>query len=269
MPYLFDYFNRVRGLLSLAPLGLFTDIDGTISEIAPSPAEARVSPACRESLAVLAEHLALVAAVSGRPAAEARRMVGIDELVYIGNHGYERWCGGSVELVPGAGGYIAEIKRALDELRGVISIEGVLLENKGCTASIHYRLCRDPEAAREAITSAVERLAGARGLRVSQGKMTVELRPPLEVSKWTAVRSLIREHGLSGVIYLGDDLTDVDVFLAFQQEDLAFKGLTIGILGQETAPDVACQADFTLNGVGDVERFLKQVAAEAADRPVP
>ncbi|TET75334.1 MAG: trehalose-phosphatase [Dehalococcoidia bacterium] len=269
MPYLFDHFDSVRKLLSLAPFGLFTDVDGTISEIAPSPAEARVSPICRQSLAVLAKHLAVVVAISGRPAAEAREMVGIDEMVYIGNHGYERWVGGVVELVPGVGDYPAGIKAVLDELRKLISIEGIILENKGPTASIHYRRCRDREAALKAIISAVGGLARASDLRVSLGKMAVELRPPLEVSKGTAVFSLIREHYLSGAIYLGDDLTDVDVFVAFHQKGLPFKGLAIGVIGEETVPQVARQADFTVNGVGDVERFLRQVVVEVVGRPAP
>ena len=267
MPYLFDNFDSVRELLSLAPFGLFTDIDGTVSEIAPSPAEARVSPVCRKSLAILAKHLAAVVAVSGRPAAEARKMVGIDEMVYIGNHGYERWVAGRVELVPGAGDYPARIRAALDELSKLLSIEGLILENKGPTASIHYRRCRDREAALKAILSAVGGLARAGNLRVSLGKMAVELRPPLEVSKGTAVFSLISENRLRGAIYLGDDLTDVDVFVAFHQEGLPFKGLAVGVIGEETVPQVARQADFTVNGVGDVERFLRQIVVEVVDRP--
>ena len=269
MPYLFDHFDSVRELLSLTPLGLFTDIDGTISEIAPSPPEARVSPECRESLAILAGHLAVVVAVSGRPAAEARAMVGIDDLVYIGNHGYERWVAGSVELIPGAEEYPAKVEAVLDRLSGLISIEGVIFENKGPTATIHYRRCRGREAALRSINKAVAELVGESGLRVSQGKMTVELRPPLEVSKWTAVRTLIAEHGLRGVIYLGDDVTDVDVFVALHHGGLPFKGLGIGVVGEETVPDVRRQAGFTLNGVGDVELFLKQLAAEVAGRPTP
>ena len=267
MPYLFDHFDSVRNLLSLAPFGLFTDVDGTISEIAPSPAEARVSTACRESLAVLAKHLAVVAGVSGRPAAEAREMVGIDEMVYIGNHGYERWAGGKVELVPGVEGYPARIKTVLDQFDKRVAIEGIIVENKGPTASIHYRRCRDYEAALQAILSAVDGLAGDAGLKVSLGKLVVELRPPLEVSKGTAVSSLIEKHRLLGAICLGDDLTDIDIFAALHRKELPFKGLAIGVIGEETPPQIMKEADFSLNGVSDVERFLKQVIAEVTGRP--
>ena len=94
MPHLFDRLDVVSETLDMAPVGLFTDVDGTISEIAPAPAEAVVSAVCRESLIFLAGKLALVAAVSGRSAADTRRLVGVDGIVYVGNHGYERWDGG-------------------------------------------------------------------------------------------------------------------------------------------------------------------------------
>lgn len=267
MPYLFDHFASIQGLLALAPCGLFTDIDGTISEIAPFPGEAQVSPICRECLAILAKHLAMVAAVSGRPAAEARRMVGIEEMIYIGNHGLERWIGGDIELVPGVEDYPAKIKATLDELSNLIAVEGVIFENKGPSAAIHYRRCQDREAALKAISSAVNGLARASDLRVSPGRMVVELRPLLQVDKGTAVRSLIEEHHLKGAIYLGDDMTDVEVFVALHQRGLSFKGLAIGVVSGEALPQVASQADFTLSGVGDVERFLKQLVAEVVDRP--
>lgn len=267
MSHLFDHFDSIQELLSLTPVGVFTDIDGTISEIAPSPAEAKVSAVCRESLAILSRHLAVVGAVSGRSAAEARRMVSIEEMVYVGNHGLERWACGNIELVPGAEDYAGKIEATLDELRKLLSIEGVILENKGPTASIHYRRCRDHEAALKAIISAVDGLARGNNLRVSLGRMVVELRPPLDVNKGTAVRSLIEEKHLRGAIYLGDDMTDVDVFVALHQRGVPFKGIAIGVVTGETLPRVMAQTDFTLNGVGDVERFLKQLVAEVAGKP--
>lgn len=267
MPYLFDHFDSVRELLKSTPFGLFTDVDGTISEIAQSPGEACVTESCRDSLAILTRHLTVVCAVSGRPAAEARNMVGIDEMVYIGNHGLERWEGGAIELVPGTEDYPARIATALDVLGKRMSIEGVIFENKGPTASIHYRRCRDREAALKAIISAVDDLARTSNLRVSLGRMVVELRPPLEVNKGTAVCSLVEERHLAGAVYLGDDMTDVDVFVAFHQRALPFKGIAVGVVAGETSPRVLAKADFTVNGVGDVERFLKQLVVEVADRP--
>jgi trehalose 6-phosphate phosphatase len=261
MPNLLDHFDSVKEVLALRPFGLFTDVDGTISEIAPSPGEARVSPVCREYLAILAGKLDLVAAVSGRTAAETREMVGVDGVVYIGNHGYERWTGGGVRLIPGVAPYVDRIKGALDELQRRVSIEGVIFENKGPTGSIHYRGCRDHGAALGAIMGAVEGVAAARDLKISLGKLVVELRPPLEMDKGIAVCSLAEERHLRGAIYLGDDLTDVDVFTAFHKAGLPFRGLAVAVIGNETAPEVAQEADFTLSGVGEVESFLRRAAA--------
>ena len=264
MPYLFDCFDPVSDLLTLSPLGLFTDIDGTISEIAPSPSEARISDSCRESLETLAGHVALVAAVSGRSVADARAMVGLDGIVYIGNHGCERWTGGVTELMPGLQKHAARIEALVNKLRQVLTIDGLSFEYKGPTATVHYRGSSDRVAARDAIVRALRDLPDSAEVRIAEGKMSVEIRPPLPVSKATAVIAEAVGSGLRGAIYLGDDLTDADVFAAFHSGGLPFKGLCIGVLGAEAAPEVLAEADLTLNGVGDVERFLKQVVAEVA-----
>ena len=87
MAYLFDNLDAIAGLLSRAPFGLITDVDGTISEIASTPAEAVIHPECKSQLSRLVGRLPLVAAISGRPVLEAREMVGVDGMVYVGNHG--------------------------------------------------------------------------------------------------------------------------------------------------------------------------------------
>jgi trehalose 6-phosphate phosphatase len=267
MRYLFDHLGHVRELLALSPVGLFTDVDGTVSEIAPSPAEASVSESCRESLGMLAKRLPLVAAVSGRSAADTREMVGVDGMVYIGNHGYERWAGGETELLPGVEEYAAKIKGLLIALEPLLKVDGLVFEYKGPTATVHYRSSADRSAARDSIVAVLRSLPDAADLRIGKGKMSIEIKPPLEVSKGTAVVALARERGLRGVIYLGDDLTDVDAFRALHGGGLSFRSLCIGVVGGETVPEVADEADLTLNGVGDVERFLRQVAAEVAEWP--
>ena len=98
MSYAFEQLELIEALLRKPPFGLISDVDGTISQTAPTPQQAKVSPMCRHYLSILCRHLALVAAISGRPAAEARNMVGIDGMVYIGNHGLERWSEGHSEI---------------------------------------------------------------------------------------------------------------------------------------------------------------------------
>lgn len=259
MPYLFDHLDSIIELLARSPLGLITDVDGTISEIAPSPGEARVSPVCRESLAALTGQLELVAAISGRPAQQAREMIAVDGMVYIGNHGLEQWTDGTLELVKGAEEYRNKVAQALKELKSLLPLEGIILEDKGIALSIHYRQCPDRELARRYVLERISTSAIAKGFRFTEGRMVVELRPHLEVNKGTAVGMLVERYRLKGGIYLGDDITDVDAFAAMhsRRESSSFKGLALGIINEETSSLIEKEADFSLNGVKDVERFFK------------
>ncbi len=266
MPYLFDHLDYVREVLASPPLGLITDIDGTISEIAPSPEEARVSLVCRDRLATLADQLELVAAISGRPAQQAREMVGVERMVYIGNHGLERWAKGKMEFVTGVEGFPDKVAQALRELKKLIALNGIVLEDKGLALSIHYRQCLDRESARRYILERIPTAAIAREFSIIEGRMVVELRPPLEVNKGDAVLALVERHRLQGGIYLGDDISDIDAFAAIHRgsKGSSFKGLALGIIDEETSPLVEKEADVTLHGVGDVERFLEWLTESIA-----
>jgi trehalose 6-phosphate phosphatase len=239
-------------------LGLITDVDGTISEIAPTPRQARVSPPCRRYLNLLCRRLALVAVVSGRSAAEVRDMLGIEGVVYIGNHGLERWVKNQAALPDGARDYSGMVESALEELSSRLSMKGVTLENKGLSLTIHYRLSPQPEAAEREILSALAASERAKGLRVVRGRLALNLLPPVAVNKGTAVLDLIRDYGLQGGLYLGDDLTDIDAFRAVRSASAssAFRGLAIGVTSAEMPESLVREADLTLNGVGDVGRFL-------------
>lgn len=251
--YLFDHLDTVGELLALSPFGLITDVDGTISEIAPSPEEARVSPVCREQLASLTKQLELVAAISGRRALEVREIIGIEGMVYIGNHGLERWQNGAVEFIEGVQEYPARVIAALEELRGLLAIDGLALENKGVTLAIHYRHCPHRDHARRAILEKIATSSIASEFRTMEGRMVVELRPPLGVHKGTAVNALRESYRLRGGIYLGDDASDLDAFRVMHQKGF----YAVGVIADETPDEVTREADFTLNGVGDVARFLK------------
>lgn len=259
MPYLFDHLDLIRKLLNQSPFGLITDIDGTISKTAPTPQQAKVSPLCRRYLSYLCRRLALVAAISGRPAVEAKNMVGIEGMVYIGNHGLERWAEGHSELTKDAQDYPKIIKAAIKELTPLLSREGISIENKGVTASIHYRLCPDPQSAERHILTVVKASPQTRRLRIIQERMAIDLLPPVKANKGTAILNLIQEYNLRGGIYLGDDLTDIDAFRAIHtaSRNLDSQGFAIGIISQEMPEKLVTEVDFTLNGVNDVERFLK------------
>ena len=271
MPYVFEHLDLIKETVRQSPFGLITDIDGTISQSAPTPQQAEVSPLCRQYLSALCNHLALVAAISGRPATEAKNMINIDEIVYIGNHGLERWSGGHSEFTKDAQDYFKVIEAAIEELTPLLSIKGISIDNKRVTATIHYRLCHDPQSAERHILAAIENSPHARGLRTIQGRMAIDLIPPVKVNKGTATLDLIQEYNLQGGVYLGDDLTDIDAFRAIHAacHDLDFQGFAIGVISQEMPEKLAEEADFTLNGVDDVERFLKWLSQIVAHKSYP
>ncbi len=268
MPYVFDHLDVIKEALKRSPFGLITDIDGTISQTAPTPQQAKVSPICRQHLSALCNHLALVAAISGRSAVEAKNMINIDEMVYIGNHGLERYTEGHSEFTQDAQDYPPVIKAAIEELTPLLSTKGISIDNKRVTATIHYRLCPDHQSARQDILAAIEDSRHTKSLRIMQeSKYAINLLPPVRMDKGTSILDLIQEYNLRGGVYLGDDLTDVDAFRAIHAacHDLDFQGFAIGITSQEMPEKLAEEADFTLNGVDDVERFLKWLSQTAVE----
>jgi trehalose 6-phosphate phosphatase len=245
-----------------SPFGLITDVDGTISKTAPTPEKARVTPLCRRYLSQLCPRIALVAAISGRPASQVREMVGIEGMVYIGNHGLERWQEGQTEFPQPVRDYTEIIGATTKELTPLLALKGIRIENKGGSATIHYRLAPDRELAQREIMKAVQNLTQVRKLRIMPGKMSVNLLPDIEVNKGTATLELIKEYKLRGAIYLGDEITDLDAFSAIHRasRNPDFSGLAIAVTGPETPETLIAEAAFTLNGVNAVGRLLKWMA---------
>jgi trehalose 6-phosphate phosphatase len=266
MPYVFEHLDRIKELLRQPPFGLITDADGTISPIAPTPEQAKVFQLCRRYLTRLYHRVALVALISGRSAAAVREMVGLEGPVYIGNHGLERWQNGRAVLAPLASDYQALITSVVETLARNLQIDGLKFEDKGLSASVHYRLALEPEAAKTAILDALGNIPGGQELRILAGKKVIDILPPLAADKGTAVTELVRDYHLRSGIYLGDDTTDIDAFRAIHQLSGTgdFRGLAIGVVHAEMPPNLVAEADFTLNGVPDVERFLNWLSQAAA-----
>jgi len=261
--------RQVVDVLRHGRTALVTDIDGTISPIVARPEEAMVLPEARNALEGLRDKLTVVGVVTGRSVADARQMVGIDGLVYIGNHGLEVYTHGRAEVAAEAKPWVPRIAAVLDQVARQ-AMTGVIIEDKGVTASIHYRLTPQPDAAREHLLHLLAGTAQTNGIRVEEGRRVINLLPPLMVTKGTAVTWLVTEHKLSGVVFLGDDITDVHAFQALQS--LRQKGkvnaLRIGVVGPETAPSVKQLADAAVPSAAAVAQLLSSVLAclETNDR---
>ena len=244
-------------------VGLITDIDGTIAPIAVIPDEAQVSSGCRSALATLTSSMTLVAVLTGRDVLKAREMLTTDDVVYVGNHGLDRWQDGKLEMAEEARDYLPVVQRLEDKLRQDLGMLGLIVEDKGVSFGIHYRLSPEPGKTRAAILDTLGHIPEAQDMLITEGKMVVEVRPPVKVDKGTSLRQLVVEYGLRGVLCLGDDVTDVDAFKALHaltSEGLCV-GLTMGVLGQDTPPDVEQEADLLLRGVPEVEELLQRIAS--------
>ena len=261
-PNALQHLDRIRATLARSPSGLVTDVDGTIAPITATPEETVVSPRCRSALSAIVPRLALVAVLTGRAAPKARDMVDVGGAVYRGNHGLETWHNGRLEVREEAQKHANTIHNIVEGMRQSLQTPGLLVEDKGVSASFHYRLSPEPERARAAILEALAGSPEAAHMIVTEGKLVVELRPPVSVDKGTSLRELVQEHGLRGVVCLGDDTTDVDAFVALHAltSEGTCDGLAIGVLGDNTPEAVLREADLVARGVEDVEKILEWLA---------
>jgi trehalose-phosphatase len=220
---------------------LFLDVDGVLAPIVDDPESARVPEPTRAELRRLAGRYGLVACVTGRPGADAARIVGVSELRYVGEHG--------LELEPGAARFADEIRRVVDE-SGWPDVE-----RKPYSAALHYRTAPHPEEARRRL-EAVAATARRRGLTARFGRLVLELLPPVVASKGTAVRRLLEESGLARALYAGDDTTDLDAFAALEGLDLAVR---VAVASPESPPELVRRADVVVGSPAELARLLESL----------
>jgi trehalose 6-phosphate phosphatase len=256
-----DDISPLKPILAQRPFGLATDIDGTLSPIVGTPDAAAVTPLCRRYLQEIRQRVEVVAAISGRAPAVARRLVGLEELVYIGNHGLSWWQQGREETLAEAVPYETMLREAKMELAARLGLPGLILEDKGPILALHYRLCADPQTARRAILDALAPWR-AQGLHIREGRLVFELGPPLDIHKGTALTRLMEIYRLGGVLYLGDDLSDVEAFkvLRHWREEGKVSGASIAVANSESGSKVMEEADYWVDGVPGVEWLLGAIA---------
>lgn len=199
----------LKTLVSKPRLGVITDFDGTLSPIVDDPADAKITPRNHALLTALAPQLALLAVVSGRGAADVHRLADISGAVYVGNHGMERWRNGDVIVPEHVSAYRPNLEQVLADLNDNL-LAGMHIEDKGATASIHYRRTENPAQAQAHMQPILVSIARKHDIELHAGKMVFELRPPIDMNKGTTFANLIDEFNLDGAIYLGDDVTDAD-----------------------------------------------------------
>jgi trehalose 6-phosphate phosphatase len=231
-----DALARLRAAPPRAAVLL--DVDGTLAPIVARPEDAAVPEATREVLRGLVARYGLVGVVTGRPGELARTLVGVPGIEAAGIHG--------LELAPQA-------EAGRDRLQAFSATVERPVEDKGLTVSFHYRTDPEPERA-HAELEAVAARARAAGLRTRWGRMVLEVLPPVDANKGTAVEELLGRAGLSRALFAGDDTTDLDAFDAVERLEL---GVKVAVDSPEAPPALRARADLVVAGPGGLVDLLR------------
>jgi trehalose 6-phosphate phosphatase len=219
---------------------ILLDVDGTLAPIVAGPELATVPEETRAEVRRLVARYALVAAVSGRTGEDAARVVGVEGPVYVGVHG--------LELAP-------EAERWRGPLHEFAETVDWPVEDKGLAIVFHYRGVDDEEAVRERLQDVA---ADARelGLVPQFGRKVLEVRPPVEANKGTAVRMLLAERGLGRALYAGDDTTDLDAFRGLDGLEL---GVRVAVASAEGPRELVGAADLVVDSPEELARLLQRL----------
>lgn len=233
-------------------LQIFLDYDGTLTPIVARPEQADLDPRTRHTVQLLAQRYP-VAIISGRELSDVKARVGLPQLFYAGNHGFQI-------AGPEGSGFAWQIddeyRQKLDSLDQALnqclpSHDGLIIEHKQFSLSIHYRLIDDSDVPElERILSNV--LVDYPELHLRFGKKVFEVRPDVDWHKGKAMRRLIetfnkQSHDKSLPVFVGDDLTDEDAFEELRGHGL---GILVGSGDRQTA------AHFRLDDSTQVRQLL-------------
>jgi trehalose 6-phosphate phosphatase len=226
------------------------DVDGTLIDIASTPQAVQVPASLRLNLQTLAERTSgATALVSGRSLADLDRLFGAIQLTMVGGHGAELrlWHGGRAQQQR-AEALPDWIRQRCTAITGLD--DGILLEDKGYSIAIHYRLVPDQERPiRDAMAAILA--DGAGGIfEVQHGKAVVEIKRA-GVNKGSGIRALMAQTPFSGrrPIFIGDDITDEDAFAVMPE----FDGVAFSVAGAERRFETAA----------DVRQWIARIASFA------
>ncbi len=223
MPHLLSVWPSVaRRIRDAGTVMLLFDFDGTLVPIVDRPELAVLAPETRQRLANLAGRGNFITGIiSGRSLPDVSAKVDVPGLLYAGNHGFEMAGRGISFSHPQARQVRETLAGVCDKLGGALSaLPGAIIEDKGLTLSVHYRLVSEPEQAtvRQRFDDVLLPYTKSGQLRTTAGKMVLEVRPNVDWGKGKAITELqgmFPDAGLT--LFFGDDVTDEDGFAAVQE----------------------------------------------------
>jgi trehalose 6-phosphate phosphatase len=247
-----------------AQSAVLLDVDGVLAPIVQHPDDAHMPETTRRPLIEVAKRYGVVACVSGRRAADARRIVALGSIAYLGSHGSE-------VLLPGATAPVLDRElQAWARRVGAFARENyddelrrlrVRLEDKEAIAALHWRGVPDDEGAQAAVEAVAEKAEKA-GLVPHWGRKVLEIRPPVRIDKGAGIVSLLRDRDLAAALYVGDDRTDLDAFHGLTE--LVERGrlghaVRVGVRSDEGPAELAAEADAMVDGTDGVRDLLQSL----------
>lgn len=267
MDYLFNNPAKIEELLHNKFILLMLDYDGTLTPITGVPHKAAIPQETRELLQKLSKNYnCKISIISGRSLKDIKNMVGIQDIIYAGNHGFEIE-GPKIkfesQVPPKFKSAIRNIAKELSER--LSGIKGIIVEDKVLSLSIHYRLAGEKDIPE--LEKTISEVTGSSDVRdkikVNLGKKVYEIKPNLKWDKGKiALWLLARQQFVMGEnevlpVYIGDDVTDEDAFKALKKQGLT---IFVGVPGDS-------KANYYLKNTEEVIRFLRLISQLKSSRP--
>jgi len=245
---------------------VFCDIDGTLAPIVSRPEDSHVREEVSVLLGRLGRRYAIVACVSGRPVAEARRLVGVGAIAYVGSHGAEVLRAGAkrpqlIDAFASWEGRVRDFAKGRENEHDFKRLR-IRLEDKGPIKAFHWRGVPDEPAAETALQGVAQE-AEAAGLAIHWGRKVLELRPPVPVDKGQGIRTLVEATPVRAALYGGDDATDLDAFDsldALVAEGRLDAAVRVGVRSPEGPEAIVTRADVVVEGVSGFTSVLVALA---------
>jgi trehalose 6-phosphate phosphatase len=272
-----DRYDQVIGVARELVVGL--DFDGTLSPIVADPQQAVIHPEAPETLAALAAEVRAVVVITGRPARQVVALGHLEQLAdslppgahlaVMGQYGHERWDSVTREFIspdPPPG-----LQSFRDELPGLLAAEDAaeaMVEEKGLAVAVHTRRLPQPQATFRRLEVTLAEAAERNGLTLEPGRLVLEVRAP-GMHKGLAVHAALEEYDGRGVVFVGDDLGDLEAFEAVRV--LREQGLPtlLACSSSDEQEALAELADVVVHGPAGVVELLAAFTAEAARRGRP
>jgi trehalose 6-phosphate phosphatase len=241
---------------------ILLDVDGVLAPIVQHPDDSHMPETTRRPLIEVAKRYGVVACVSGRRASDARRIVSLGSIAYLGSHGSEVLHPGATEPVMDRE-LQAWTRRVQDFAQGAFDERlrrlRVRLEDKEAIAGLHWRGVPDEEDAEAAVRD-VASAAEEAGFTTHWGRKVLEIRPPVRIDKGAGIVSLLRDTELAAALYVGDDVTDLDAFQGLtellEHGSLGY-AVRVGVRSDEGPSSLQEEADWMVEGTDGVRDLLK------------